>query len=173
MLDLAIVGGGPGGLMSAWYLKRKLGDLCRVTIYEASDRLGGKILTRKFDSAPAMYEAGVAEIYDYSMTGPDPLRDLVQHLGLQTRSFFSAASFQETTRVLTEAAVNGKVDPLEGLKENVIVGRLIPAGTGASMAKIREVAMKRDKLILDEREKQAAVVSPAPEAELPALPPAE
>jgi DNA-directed RNA polymerase subunit beta' len=49
---------------------------------------------------------------------------------LQTRSFISAASFQETTRVLTEAAVNGKVDTLEGLKENVIVGRLIPAGTG-------------------------------------------
>lgn len=84
MLDLAIVGGGPGGLMSAWYLKRKLGDLCRVTIFEASDRLGGKIVTRKFDSAPAMYEAGVAEIYDYSMTGPDPLRELIQHFGLQT-----------------------------------------------------------------------------------------
>src|SRR5262249_40746504 len=84
MLDLAIVGGGPGGLMSAWYLKRKLGELCRVTIYEATDRLGGKILTRKFDTAPAMYEAGVAEIYDYSMTGPDPLRELVQHFGLQT-----------------------------------------------------------------------------------------
>ena len=50
---------------------------------------------------------------------------------LQTRSFISAASFQETTRVLTEAAVNGKVDTLDGLKENVIVGRLIPAGTGA------------------------------------------
>ena len=92
---------------------------------------------------------------------------------LQTRSFFSAASFQETTRVLTEAAVNGKVDPLEGLKENVIVGRLIPAGTGASMAKIREVATKRDKLILDEREKQAAIVASAPEAEQLALPPAE
>jgi DNA-directed RNA polymerase subunit beta' len=92
---------------------------------------------------------------------------------LQTRSFFSAASFQETTRVLTEAAVNGKVDPLEGLKENVIVGRLIPAGTGASMAKIREVAAKRDKLILDEREKQAAIVPSAPEAEPLALPPAE
>src|ERR1700742_3762051 len=84
MLDLAIVGGGPGGLMSAWYLKRKLGDLCRITIYEASDRLGGKIVTRKFDSAPAMYEAGVAEIYDYSMTGPAPLRELIQHFGLQT-----------------------------------------------------------------------------------------
>ncbi|MBN9601601.1 MAG: DNA-directed RNA polymerase subunit beta' [Afipia felis] len=94
---------------------------------------------------------------------------------LQTRSFFSAASFQETTRVLTEAAVNGKVDPLEGLKENVIVGRLIPAGTGASMAKIREVATKRDKLILDEREKQAAIATPpaAPESEPLALPPVE
>src|SRR5712691_10026487 len=91
---------------------------------------------------------------------------------LQTRSFFSAASFQETTRVLTEAAVNGKVDPLEGLKENVIVGRLIPAGTGASMAKIREVAVKRDKLILDEREKQATIVPAAPEVEPLALPPA-
>src|ERR1700742_4016463 len=84
MLDLAIVGGGPGGLMSAWYLRRKLGSACRVTIFEASDRLGGKIVTRKFDSAPAMYEAGVAEIYDYSMTGPDPLRELIQHFGLQT-----------------------------------------------------------------------------------------
>ena len=84
MLDLAIVGGGPGGLMSAWYLKKKLGELCTVTIYEASDRVGGKILTRQFDSAPAMYEAGVAEIYDYSMTGPDPLRELIQHFGLQT-----------------------------------------------------------------------------------------
>ncbi|MDB5549163.1 MAG: amine oxidase, partial [Tardiphaga sp.] len=70
--------------MSAWYLKKKLGDLCRVTIYEASDRVGGKIVTRKFDTANAMYEAGVAEIYDYSMTGPDPLRELVQHFGLQT-----------------------------------------------------------------------------------------
>src|ERR1700710_1522942 len=84
MLDLAIVGGGPGGLMSAWDLKKKLGDLCRITIYEASNRVGVKIVTRKFMSAPAMHEAGVAEIYDYSMTGPDPLRELVQHFGLQT-----------------------------------------------------------------------------------------
>jgi DNA-directed RNA polymerase subunit beta' len=96
---------------------------------------------------------------------------------LQTRSFISAASFQETTRVLTEAAVNGKVDTLEGLKENVIVGRLIPAGTGATMNELREVAGKRDALILDEREKEAAKVAaaqqqPAP-AEVPALPPAE
>ena len=92
---------------------------------------------------------------------------------LATESWLSAASFQETTRVLTEAAVNGKVDPLEGLKENVIVGRLIPAGTGASMARIREVAMKRDRLILDEREKQAAITPAAPEEEPLALPPVE
>jgi DNA-directed RNA polymerase subunit beta' len=101
---------------------------------------------------------------------------------LQTKSFVSAASFQETTRVLTEAAVNGKVDTLEGLKENVIVGRLIPAGTGASMSKIREVAMKRDKLIVDERERLAAQTqaaapvpadAPQPEPEPVALPPAE
>ena len=58
--------------------------------------------------------------------------------------------------MLTEAAVNGKVDTLEGLKENVIVGRLIPAGTGATMNGLREVATKRDALILEEREKDAA-----------------
>jgi DNA-directed RNA polymerase subunit beta' len=52
---------------------------------------------------------------------------------LSTESFISAASFQETTRVLTEAAISGKVDYLRGLKENVIVGRLIPAGTGMSL----------------------------------------
>src|SRR6202000_3334241 len=84
MLDLAIVGGGPGGLMSAWYLKKKLGELCRITIFEASDRLRGKIVTRQFDFPPAMYGAGLAEIHDYSMTGPDPLRELIQHFGLQT-----------------------------------------------------------------------------------------
>ncbi len=83
---------------------------------------------------------------------------------LQTRSFISAASFQETTRVLTEAAVNGKVDTLEGLKENVIVGRLIPAGTGATMNTLREVAAKRDALLLEEREKEAAAKAAAEQA---------
>ncbi len=75
---------------------------------------------------------------------------------LQTRSFISAASFQETTRVLTEAAVNGKVDTLEGLKENVIVGRLIPAGTGNMLDRLRKVATHRDELILEERARAAA-----------------
>jgi DNA-directed RNA polymerase subunit beta' len=72
---------------------------------------------------------------------------------LQTRSFISAASFQETTRVLTEASIIGKVDTLEGLKENVIVGRLIPAGTGGMLSRLRQVADKRDSLILEEQAK--------------------
>ncbi|MEJ8475573.1 DNA-directed RNA polymerase subunit beta' [Roseibium algae] len=75
---------------------------------------------------------------------------------LQTRSFFSAASFQETTRVLTDAAVTGKVDPLVGLKENVIVGRLIPAGTGGVMKRIRQIATHRDDLIQDAQRQQAS-----------------
>ena len=75
---------------------------------------------------------------------------------LQTRSFISAASFQETTRVLTDAAVNGKVDTLEGLKENVIVGRLIPAGTGGMLRRLRKVAAKRDELIAKEKARIAA-----------------
>jgi DNA-directed RNA polymerase subunit beta' len=70
---------------------------------------------------------------------------------LQTRSFFSAASFQETTRVLTEASVHGKVDTLEGLKENVIVGRLIPAGTGSYLRGLQRVAAKRDDILAASR----------------------
>ncbi len=75
---------------------------------------------------------------------------------LQTRSFISAASFQETTRVLTEASVQGKVDRLEGLKENVIVGRLIPAGTGAAMDRLRVAASARDAAL---RAQQAALAA--------------
>ena len=80
---------------------------------------------------------------------------------LQTRSFISAASFQETTRVLTEAAVNGRADDLAGLKENVIVGRLIPAGTGAMVSRIREVARRRDDLIVAQKADEAAAAAAA------------
>ncbi len=59
-----------------------------------------------------------------------PILQGITRASLQTKSFISAASFQETTKVFNEAAVNGKVDTLEGLKENVIVGHRIPAGTG-------------------------------------------
>ncbi len=86
---------------------------------------------------------------------------------LQTRSVFSAASFQETTRVLTDAAVNGKVDTLEGLKENVIVGRLIPAGTGGAVARLRHVAQERDKAIQAEQAAAAVPQLEGPAEETP------
>ena len=70
---------------------------------------------------------------------------------LQTRSFISAASFQETTRVLTDASVNGKSDALIGLKENVIVGRLIPAGTGGMMSRMKQLAEDRDDKVIADR----------------------
>ena len=75
----------------------------------------------------------------------EPVLQGITKASLQTNSFISAASFQETTRVLTEAAVAGKVDTLAGLKENVIVGRLIPAGTGSVMNRLRALAAQRDK----------------------------
>ncbi len=85
---------------------------------------------------------------------------------LQTRSFISAASFQETTRVLTEAAVQGKRDKLVGLKENVIVGRLIPAGTGGATARTRKIAGDRDQEVIEQRkaeaEAAAALAAPPP-----------
>ncbi|MDR9484787.1 MAG: DNA-directed RNA polymerase subunit beta' [Sediminimonas sp.] len=86
---------------------------------------------------------------------------------LQTRSFISAASFQETTRVLTEASVQGKRDKLVGLKENVIVGRLIPAGTGGATQKVRQVAQQRDNVVIEARreEAEAAAALAAPEAD--------
>ncbi len=79
---------------------------------------------------------------------------------LQTRSFISAASFQETTRVLTEAASYGKSDTLEGLKENVIVGRLIPAGTGGQLRRYQKLAAERDAQLALERAHDAALVRP-------------
>ena len=80
----------------------------------------------------------------------------ISKASLQTKSFISAASFQETTRVLTDAAVNGKSDTLEGLKENVIVGRLIPAGTGGMLRRVRKIAAHRDELIAKEKAKDDA-----------------
>ena len=78
----------------------------------------------------------------------DPVLLGITKASLQTKSFISAASFQETTRVLTEAAVSGRVDTLQGLKENVIVGRLIPAGTGGVVNRLKAIAAQRDRAIL-------------------------
>ena len=86
---------------------------------------------------------------------------------LQTRSFISAASFQETTRVLTQAAVEGKKDTLVGLKENVIVGRLIPAGTGAGVNRMRVAASSRDAALRAAWKKQQEKLAAADAAENP------
>ena len=81
---IAVVGGGPGGLFTSYLLDEFCGELCRVTLFEAGPRLGGKVVTERFNAAPVPYEAGVAELYDYSRSGPDPLRRLVRNLGLST-----------------------------------------------------------------------------------------
>ncbi|MFM7073230.1 MAG: flavin monoamine oxidase family protein, partial [Planctomycetota bacterium] len=80
--NVAIVGGGPGGLFTAYELQRIVGFPVRTTIFEASERVGGKIVTRRFDALPARYEAGAAELYDYSPVDEDPLKALVHELGL-------------------------------------------------------------------------------------------
>jgi DNA-directed RNA polymerase subunit beta' len=94
----------------------------------------------------------------------EPILLGITKASLQTRSFISAASFQETTRVLTEASVMGKRDKLVGLKENVIVGRLIPAGTGGATKKMRKIAADRDLKVLEARraEAEAAIALAAP-----------
>ena len=82
---------------------------------------------------------------------------------LATNSFLSAASFQETTKVLTEAAIKGKVDPLIGLKENVIIGKLIPVGTG--MSKYRNIKLNTDAMIEAQKEEEARLRREAEEKE--------
>ncbi|MEZ5647984.1 MAG: DNA-directed RNA polymerase subunit beta' [Alphaproteobacteria bacterium] len=98
-----------------------------------------------------------------------PVLQGITKASLQTNSFISAASFQETTRVLTEAAVSGKVDTLDGLKENVIVGRLIPAGTGSVVNRLKQVAAARDRemaRLAEEKAKAASSVEEEKSAEV-------
>jgi len=103
----------------------------------------------------------------------DPVLLGITKASLQTRSFISAASFQETTRVLTEASVNGKEDMLEGLKENVIVGRLIPAGTGGNLRRYQKLANERDQKLLEERAAAAPPLEKFPEGLEDEVPTAE
>ena len=85
MKRVGIVGGGPGGLITAHMLEGFSCGLCDVTLFEFSDRLGGKISTRHFARNSIPYEAGVAELYDYSSLGPDPLKELILGLGLEVK----------------------------------------------------------------------------------------
>ncbi len=96
-----------------------------------------------------------------------PVLQGITKASLQTSSFISAASFQETTRVLTDAAVNGKVDNLVGLKENVIVGRLVPAGTGSYVNKIRKLAADRDDVAIAAQQEAEALAQKAAADALP------
>ena len=107
----------------------------------------------------------VNERVDGDSASSIPVLQGITKASLQTRSFISAASFQETTRVLTEAAVSGKSDSLLGLKENVIVGRLIPAGTGSVVNRIQKQAVERELLRQAEEEAEEA----AAEAEAAAI----
>ncbi len=106
-----------------------------------------------------------AEAEGLTLAKAFPVLQGITKASLQTSSFISAASFQETTRVLTEAAVAGRTDGLVGLKENVIVGRLIPAGTGAIVRKMREIAGEQDREAIEAAEKEVAEREAATEAE--------
>ena len=112
MKQVAIVGGGPGGLFTARILAETCGDLCETTIFEALDRLGGKIITRSFNAAPVFYEAGTAELYDYSRFGEDPVRDLVDKLGLKT------VALRGRTVILGDRILNTKTDIRRKLGES-------------------------------------------------------
>ncbi|WP_420143192.1 DNA-directed RNA polymerase subunit beta' [Sphingobium sp.] len=115
--------------------------LQKVEIIESGDTtllVGEQVDREEMDEINAKLQPGFAP------AAGKPVLLGITKASLQTRSFISAASFQETTRVLTEAAVQGKKDTLVGLKENVIVGRLIPAGTGAGMNRLRVAASSRD-----------------------------
>jgi DNA-directed RNA polymerase subunit beta' len=131
--------------------------LQKVEILEPGDT--GLIKGDHLDKTEVDYENAKAEARKGRPALTQPVLLGITKASLQTRSFISAASFQETTRVLTDASVNGKVDTLEGLKENVIVGRLIPAGTGAYLRALQKIANDRDALLTDARE---AAIEPLP-----------
>ena len=136
--------------------------LQKVEIADAGDTtyLAGEQIDREeFEEANAK-----AATQSMRIAHARPVLQGITKASLQTRSFISAASFQETTRVLTEAAVQGKQDNLLGLKENVIVGRLIPAGTGSVMNRLRQVAAERDRELLAAKGEAEAA---APEAAEP------
>ena len=109
---------------------------------EIMDKIDAKHLNAKLKS-----EGKKQIVFDPVMLG-------ITKASLQTKSFISAASFQETTRVLTDASIKGKADDLMGLKENVIVGRLIPAGSGKSRKKYNKIAKDRDTELQEKLDKE-------------------
>jgi len=133
--------------------------LQKVEVHDAGDTtflVGEQVDRTEFDQINARTMAE-----DLRPAQAKPVLLGITKASLQTQSWISAASFQETTRVLTEASTEGKVDTLNGLKENVIVGRLIPAGTGAHMRKVRSLAQERDRDLQAGRASLSAIEPPA------------
>jgi DNA-directed RNA polymerase subunit beta' len=130
---------------------RQMMQKVEVTDGGETTLLAGEQIDR--DEFEAINDKATKENYKGAVASP--VLQGITKASLQTKSFISAASFQETTRVLTESAVSGRRDSLKGLKENVIVGRLIPAGTGAYMSSVRKEALARDKKLALERAKAA------------------
>ena len=140
-----------GFAFSAAEVLAQITDRTRLLILNSpANPTGGAVDKAEFDEANAKAVSDGRE----EATGAPILLGITK-ASLSTRSFISAASFQETTRVLTESSVQGKKDKLIGLKENVIVGRLIPAGTGGAISNIKRVAQTRDRVIIDERQAEA------------------
>ena len=108
---VAIVGGGPGGLFSAYYLERYGVGQFEIKLFEASTRVGGKIVTPLMAQTGFHYEAGVAEIYDYSQLGPDPLKTLIADLGLTTTEMDGEAVVFEGKILADENAVRDHLGP--------------------------------------------------------------
>jgi DNA-directed RNA polymerase subunit beta' len=138
--------------------------LKRIRIDEAGDTgfmPGSLVDWLDFEEANEQMEAEGKEI----ATGTQELLGITK-AALATNSFLSAASFQETTKVLTEAAINGKVDPLIGLKENVIIGKLIPAGTGMKRYKNIELDYGVNAEIMENYEKEQELLRQEEEARI-------
>lgn len=108
---IAIVGGGPGGLLTALFAERAAVRPESITVFEAGSRLGGKVLTSSFASAAVRYEAGAAELYDYSVIDDDPLRSLVAELGLTALPMEGAAVFLDGRRLANLDDVRDRLGP--------------------------------------------------------------
>jgi monoamine oxidase len=124
VMRIAIIGGGPGGLLTAYLLRQGVAAPLDVTLFESTDRLGGKVVTARFETAPVPYEAGAAELYDYSLIGPDPLRELIRDLGLSTKP------------------LHGKTVVMDGqiLRTSDDIGRHLGPGALAALEDFRRLA---------------------------------
>jgi protoporphyrinogen oxidase/SAM-dependent methyltransferase len=119
MIRIAIVGGGPGGLLTSYLLDEFHNDVAKISLFESSHELGGKVITKQFLTAPVTYEAGLAELYDYSRVGPDPLYQLIKEFGFETTPMHGRAVIFKDKILRTEMDFGREfgADALKGLLE--------------------------------------------------------